>query len=174
MTNIALDKVQFAEYNQNQQRFIEVFGSIFEHSPWIAELAWYSRPFSSRSDILSAMTEVLNRASKEQKLDLMKAHPELAGKLAQTGKLTEDSKDEQASAGLNTCSEKELATLTEYNQRYQCKFGFPFIVAVKSMDKYAIIKRFAERLENDEETEFNDALQQIFTIAELRMQNLSL
>src|SRR5207237_4146801 len=107
-----------------------------------------------------------------RQLALIRAHPELAGKAAVRGELTVDSRQEQSGAGLTQNSPAEFARLTELNRAYNAKFGFPFIIAVKGLDRTAIIARFAERLDRDRAAEFEEALQQIARIAWLRLEAL--
>jgi 2-oxo-4-hydroxy-4-carboxy-5-ureidoimidazoline decarboxylase len=118
------------------------------------------------------MVDAVRGAGEDAQLALIRAHPELAGKAAVRGQLTADSKAEQSGAGLNQCSPQEFARLQELNRAYNAKFGFPFIIAVKGLDRAAIIARFAERLERDRATEFEEALQQIARIAWLRLEAL--
>ena len=162
-----------AELNARDRRgFVVALGGIFEDSPWVAEAAWPRHPFATLDALYRAMVDAVRGASEDSQLALIRAHPELAGKAAVRGELTADSKAEQSGAGLNQCSPQEFARLQELNRAYNAKFGFPFIIAVKGLDRAAIIKRFTERLERDRAAEFEEALQQIARIAWLRLEAL--
>ncbi|HEV8552899.1 MAG TPA: 2-oxo-4-hydroxy-4-carboxy-5-ureidoimidazoline decarboxylase [Casimicrobiaceae bacterium] len=161
------------ELNARDRRgFVVALGGVFEDSPWVAEAAWPRHPFATLDALYRAMVDAVRGASEDTQLALIRAHPELAGKAAVRGQLTADSKAEQSGAGLTQCSPQELARLQELNRAYNTKFGFPFIIAVKGLDRAAIIARFAERLERDRATEFEEALQQIARIAWLRLEAL--
>ena len=149
--------------------FIERFGSVVEHSPWIAEGAWLRHPFASVDALHAAMVATLMGSPVETQLVVIRAHPELAGKAAIRGEMTADSKLEQGGAGLTECSPREFARLYALNRAYRAKFGFPFIIAVKGLDRAAIIEHFAARLEHDRATEFAEALAQIARISRLRL-----
>jgi len=161
------------ELNARDRRgFVVALGGVFEDSPWVAEAAWPRHPFATLDALYRAMVDAVRGAGEDAQLTLIRAHPELAGKAAVRGRLTADSKAEQSGAGLNQCSPQEFARLQELNRAYNTKFGFPFIIAVKGLDRAAIIARFAERLERDRATEFEEALQQIARIAWLRLEAL--
>ncbi len=149
--------------------FIKALEGIFEHSPWVAERAWLRRPFADVEALREAMVSVMMQASHEEQLALIRAHPELAGRAAVAGELTEESTREQSGARLDKCSPEEFARLQALNAQYNARFGFPFILAVRGLDRAGIIERFAERLENSPQTEFAEALKQIARIASLRL-----
>ena len=162
-----------AELNARDRRgFVVALGGIFEDSPWVAEAAWPRHPFATLDALYRAMVDAVRGAGEDAQLALIRAHPELAGKAAVGGRLTADSKAEQSGAGLNQCSPQEFARLQELNRAYNAKFAFPFVLAVKGLDRAAIIARFAERLERDRAAEFEEALQQIARIAWLRLEAL--
>jgi 2-oxo-4-hydroxy-4-carboxy-5-ureidoimidazoline decarboxylase len=161
------------ELNARDRRgFVVALGGVFEDSPWVAEAAWPRHPFATLDALYRAMVDAVRGAPEDTQLALIRAHPELAGKAAVAGQLTVDSTAEQSGAGLTQCSPQEFARLQELNRAYNTKFGFPFIIAVKGLDRAAIIERFAERLERDRATEFEEALQQIARIAWLRLEVL--
>jgi 2-oxo-4-hydroxy-4-carboxy-5-ureidoimidazoline decarboxylase len=161
------------ELNARDRRgFVVALGGVFEDSPWVAEAAWPRHPFPTLDALYRAMVDAVRGAGEDAQLALIRAHPELAGKAAVRGRLTADSKAEQSGAGLNQCSPQEFARLQQLNRVYNATFGFPFILAVKGLDRAAIIERFAERLERDRATEFEEALQQIARIAWLRLEAL--
>jgi OHCU decarboxylase len=151
--------------------FVELFGDIFEHSPWIAERT-YEAGLTTAQDtaegLHAAMVHVLSEASREQKLTLIRSHPDLAGRL-KLADLTADSRNEQSSAGLDSLTEEERDRFLSLNEAYQQKFGFPFIMAVKGRSKEEILEAFEERLEHDPEREFDTAVVQIELIALLRL-----
>lgn len=152
--------------------FVGHLGEVFEHSPWVAERAHGRRPFATRDALHAAMTAVVQEAGTEQQLTLLRAHPELAGRAAVRGEMTEHSKGEQGGSGLLDCSPEEFARLQELNRAYGEKFGFPFIVAVRGLDRAAIIEAFAHRLGNTREAEMAEALRQVARIAGLRLAGL--
>jgi 2-oxo-4-hydroxy-4-carboxy-5-ureidoimidazoline decarboxylase len=162
-----------AELNARDRRgFVVALGGIFEDSPWVAEAAWPRHPFATLDALYRAMVDAVRGAAEDAQLALIRAHPELAGKAAIRGQLTADSTAEQSGAGLTQCSPPEFARLQELNRAYNTKFGFPFIIAVKGLDRAAIIARFAERLERDRASEFEEALEQIARIAWFRLEAL--
>jgi len=162
-----------AELNaMSEASFVATLGGIFEHSPWVAQGAFGDRPFASVSSLHAAMLAAVDRASEAQKLALLRAHPELAGKAAVRGEMTRDSVSEQSGAGLSQCSPEEFARLTELNARYNARFGFPFILAVKGYDRAGIIGEFARRVDKDRATEFGECLAQIARITRFRLDAL--
>ena len=156
----------------SQEQFTAILGGIFEHSPWIAAESWSQGPFSDVDALHAAMCTVLADADDEAKLRLIRAHPELAGRAAIRGELTEASSREQSGAGLDQCSAEEFAELTRLNRAYNERFGFPFILAVRGHTRSSIIANMAERLGNSRETEIATALAQIERIALLRLRDL--
>ena len=153
----------------DRRAFVERLGGIVEHSPWIADEAWPGRPFASVDALHAALVARLMAAPIETQLATIRAHPELAGKAAIRGEMTTDSTLEQGGAGLTQCSPQEFARLAALNRAYKAKFGFPFIIAVKGLDRAAIIAQFAARMEHDRATEFTEALAQIARISRLRL-----
>jgi allantoate deiminase/N-carbamoyl-L-amino-acid hydrolase len=157
--------------------FVAALGGIYEHSPWIAERAAAERPFASIPAFKLALQRVVDAASEDERLALLRAHPELAGKAAIAGELTAESSSEQASSGLNRCSPEEYAFLQDLNARYNEKFGFPFILAVKGptgrgLTRQAVIDTFARRLRNGRAAEMAECLRQVHRIAEIRLNEL--
>ncbi|OHV84441.1 2-oxo-4-hydroxy-4-carboxy-5-ureidoimidazoline decarboxylase [Rhizobium sp. LCM 4573] len=155
--------------------FVEKFGGVFEHSPFIAERAYDAGlmlvPLRAKG-VHDALTSIFRRASREERLGVLRAHPDLAGRLAIAGELTEDSRKEQAGAGLDRLSEEEHARFTELNSAYTEKFGFPFIIAVKGLTKDDILVAFERRIHNSAEEEFETAAAQVERIALLRLEAL--
>lgn len=156
----------------DEDAFVARFGDVFEHSPWIAQAA-YEAGLDTRHDsaegLHAAMVAVLRAASHAQKLALIRAHPDLAGRLAQARQLSVDSRAEQASAGLNALTADELARFTALNSAYSARFGFPFVMAVKGRSKADILAGFDKRLSHDADTEIATALNEIAYIAFLRL-----
>ena len=158
----------------DRDAFVASYGDIYEHSPWVAELAWEAgldAEQDSPAGLAAAMGEVLSRASAERQLEVIRAHPDLAGKAALAGELTDDSSREQAGAGLDQCSTEELARFERLNAAYKAKFGFPFVMAVKGNDRHAILAAFETRLDNDPAEERRTAVEQINRIALLRLES---
>ena len=156
----------------DQASFVATLGGVFEHSPWVAERTFGERPFPSVGALHAAMMDAVARAQPSEQLALLRAHPELAGKAAIRGELTADSTKEQSGAGLTQCSAEEFSTLTELNRRYNAKFGFPFILAVKGYDRAGILREFARRVESDRDTEFAECLAQVSKITRFRLDAL--
>ncbi len=158
-----------------REEFVSLFGGVYEHSPWVAEQvfdAGLSEVFDDADVLAAAMAKVVAAQSDQMKLDLINAHPDLAGKAAVRGELTASSTSEQARAGLNECTPEEFEKFQSYNAAYKEKFGFPFIKAVRNSNRFEILKGFETRLENDEQTEFKTALIEIDKIAAFRLQDL--
>lgn len=157
----------------SRDAFIDRFGGIYEHSAWVAEQAFDHGVDDGSVDALaSVMATMVDNASEAQKLKLIRAHPDLAGKAAIAGELTEDSTDEQASAGIDKCTAEEFASFQEFNGRYRDKFGFPFVMAVRDSNRHEILAAFDRRLQNDPAQEFATAIAEIHKIARLRLQSL--
>jgi 2-oxo-4-hydroxy-4-carboxy-5-ureidoimidazoline decarboxylase len=156
----------------DQAAFVRLVGPVFEHSPWIAEAAWPRRPFTDLAKLHAALCEIVRAASADQKLALICAHPDLAGRAALAGSLTRESAAEQASAGLDCLSPADLQLLRQCNSAYRAKFGFPFVICARLNDKQMILSALARRLKNTRESELEAALDEIFKIAELRLRNL--
>ena len=149
--------------------FMDAFGGAYEHSPWAARRA-YAPDLNSPCCVIPAMRKAVDAANADEQDALIKAHPDLAGKLAVSGGLTAASSNEQAGAGLDQCSHRELKKFQKYNAAYKDKFGFPFIVAVKGLGRKDILKAFKKRLKNGEAEERQTALAQIHKIAAIRIQ----
>jgi OHCU decarboxylase len=152
--------------------FIERFGDVFEHTPQLAR-AVHAAGLSPQHDSLEGLHAALSAAlyglPREAQIALVRAHPDLAGRVALANQLTADSKQEQVSAGLDQLTAEELQQFTLANERYRARFAFPFVMAIKGRTKSEILAAFATRLQNDPETEFAEALRQIDAIARLRL-----
>lgn len=152
--------------------FVSTLGHLFEHSPWVAEETWPNKPFASAEALHAALCATMRAAPRERQLALIRAHPDLAGRLAQQRRLTADSTREQASAGLDRLTDAELAEFTRQNETYKARFGFPFIICARLNAKDAILAAMRTRLGNPPDTEFATALGEIEKIAWLRLQDL--
>lgn len=156
-----------------EEQFLAVYGGIYEHSPWVAQAVWDARPLPDTVDALhAAMKAAVDAAPRERRLALIRAHPDLAGRAAVAGALSTASTAEQAGAGLDRCSPDEFAAFQELNTAYKARFGFPFVIAVRGLDRGGILDTFRRRLANDADTEFDTAIEQIHTIARLRLDAL--
>ncbi|MFT5743596.1 MAG: OHCU decarboxylase [Paracoccaceae bacterium] len=168
--NPAMPKIRPSE--MDRETFVAKFGGIFEHSPWIAEGAHaleLGPTHDTAQGVHNALARVFRSASEDQRLGVLTAHPDLAGKLAGAGKLTAESTAEQAGAGLDLLTDQERETFQNLNTQYVARHGFPFIIAVRDYDKNSILAAFHQRIENDRETEFAQACRQVERIAELRL-----
>jgi chitin deacetylase len=155
-------------------RFVTRFGGIFEHSPWIAERAWHLElgpAHDSAAGLHNALARMFRAASPEERLGVLKAHPDLAGKLAAAKRLTPESTAEQASAALDALTDDERSRFQRLNEEYVAKHGFPFIIAVRDNTKATILRAFETRIGNDTTTEFATACAQVERIAELRLKD---
>ena len=164
--------IALARLNElSQAEFRDALADIFEHSPWVPERAWSQRPFAGVDDLHGALCAVLAKAGDDERLRLIRAHPELAGKAAMRMELTEASQTEQAGAGLDQCSPGEFETLTRLNAEYTRRFGMPFILAVRGHTRGSIIENLQRRLQGDAAGDFAEALRQIERIALLRLKD---
>jgi 2-oxo-4-hydroxy-4-carboxy-5-ureidoimidazoline decarboxylase len=165
---ISSDELQRLE----RDRFVQLFGGVFEHAPWVAEQAYAAGPFHSTGALHQALVDVMRQAPRARQLALIRGHPDLAGRAAVRGALTDASSAEQADAGLDQCTPAEFARFRELNERYQAKYGFPFILAVRRRTRSEILADFARRLDNSADAEFAEALDQIARIARFRLDDL--
>jgi 2-oxo-4-hydroxy-4-carboxy-5-ureidoimidazoline decarboxylase len=141
---------------------------VFEHSPWVAARTAAARPFATREELHAALCRTVSQASDDEKLALIRAHPDLVGRTA----LTHESQAEQKSAGLDQLTAEEMERFTDFNRRYREKFGFPFVICARRNKKEAILAAFPVRLQNSRDKEINTALAEICQIAELRLRDL--
>lgn len=158
-----------------RDEFVTRFGGVFEHSPFIAGRAYdvggAGLELTAKA-VHGALCAQFRAASEAERLGVLRAHPDLAGKLAIAGELTADSRNEQAGAGLDRLSPQEHARFTELNSAYTQKFGFPFIIAVKGLNRHDILSAFEARIDNDAATEFATATAQVEKIAWLRLSSM--
>ena len=156
----------------SEDAFIAAFGGVYEHSPWVAEGVVRQRPYGSAEDLRTAMKAAVSAAPEAQKLALLRAHPDLAGKAAIDGTLTEASQTEQTSVGLDRLHQHEFDELTRLNTNYTGRFGFPFIICVRLTNKTGIFEEIKQRLTHDRAREFATALDEVHKIAALRLETL--
>ncbi|MEW6641799.1 MAG: 2-oxo-4-hydroxy-4-carboxy-5-ureidoimidazoline decarboxylase [Pseudomonadota bacterium] len=168
MSQLTLDALN----TMPETEFVAALGNIFEHSPWIAEQAAVQRPFARLADLLAAMTAAVEQASAEQRMALIKAHPDLANKTQRAAGLTVESSAEQTSVGLDALSDAEYAAFERVNNAYRGKFGFPYIVCVRRHTKDSILRDFERRLPNDTAAEVVTSIREICRIAALRLDQL--
>jgi OHCU decarboxylase len=158
----------------NNDDFVQRYGGIYEHSPWVArEAAADAAACDSIECIAEIKADCVDNASSERQLVLIRAHPDLAGRAQIAGELTVDSSEEQARAGLDQCTPEEYKRFQDLNDRYLQKFGFPFVMAVRNSSREDILTAFERRLGNDPRIEFETALTEIHKIARLRLQAMS-
>ena len=155
----------------SKQEFINTYGGVYEHSPWVAKAVSQevADAGTDTETLARLMADVVDNASNEQQLELIRAHPDLAGKAQLAGELTADSTAEQASAGLDQCNKVEYERFQALNDAYKEKFGFPFVMAVRDSSRGEILDAFSARLQNDYDAEFETALAEIHKIARLRL-----
>ncbi len=173
MTRLFLD---VSPCRLDRDAFVTTFGGIYEHSPWVAEAIANEGLDDSDDDaerLIGRMERVVEAAGHDHQLALLRAHPELAGKLAIAGDLTADSRAEQASARLDHCTPQEFARFQELNAAYNAWFGFPFIIAVRGLGRADILAAFERRIGNDKAVEFRAALDQVHKIARLRLEAMA-
>ncbi|MGV8919879.1 MAG: 2-oxo-4-hydroxy-4-carboxy-5-ureidoimidazoline decarboxylase [Pseudomonas sp.] len=159
----------------SREAFVAAFADIYEHSPWVAEMAYdlgQDADLDQVETLHARMSDILLSADHARQLALINAHPDLAGKAAVLGQLTEASTHEQAGAGIHQCTAEEFQRFTELNEAYKAKFAFPFIMAVKGSNRHQILAAFETRIHHPAETEFDCALAEINKIALFRLQTL--
>jgi 2-oxo-4-hydroxy-4-carboxy-5-ureidoimidazoline decarboxylase len=155
-----------AELNRaNSNTFVEVLGDVYEHSPWVAKRAWADRPFESIADLHESLKRVVDNADRERRLELLRAHPDLG----EQTEMTDASVEEQASAGLDQLSSDQYEAFQRLNERYRNDFDFPFIMAVRDESPDAIRAAMEERVEHSQPEEFQTAMDEVHTIARLRL-----
>jgi len=162
--NMTIDDLNLYDHD----RFVEMAGWVFEHSPWVAERAWEQRPFASVEDLHSKMVAQVDAARPDEQLALLRAHPDLGTR----ARISSASTEEQAGAGLDQLTLEEFDLLSGLNSAYRDKFGFPFLFAVKGSTKYDILSALERRLEAGPEQEFREALVQVYRIAGFRLHDI--
>jgi len=152
----------------DREAFVATYGPLFEHSPWVAEDAYEHGPYEDRQALYDGLVAAMYAASEDRQIALVRAHPELAGKVA-----TVDSEREQSSAGLDRLERDEYETLVSANAAYREKFGFPFVICVRDHDKASILEAAQARVRNDPAPELRTALAEIARIAHHRLEALA-
>jgi 2-oxo-4-hydroxy-4-carboxy-5-ureidoimidazoline decarboxylase len=155
----------------SEDEFVAAFGDVAEHAPWVAANAAEARPFHTRSAMIAAFREAVANADHKRQKALLLAHPDLAGRAAIAGELSEDSKREQSGAGLDHLTREEFARFTHLNELYRTRHGIPFILAVRGAGKHDILSGFAARIDNSVEVEFETALGQVARIIRFRLED---
>jgi OHCU decarboxylase len=150
-----------------REPFVGALGWIFEASPWVAERAWIHRPFPSLDALHAAMVESVERAAPGEQLTLLRAHPDLGAR----ARISRASQAEQSGAGLDQLTPDEFDRLTGLNAAYRARFEFPFLYAVKGSTKHDILRALDQRLGQSRETEYAEALQQVYRIARFRLED---
>lgn len=171
MTSNPLLPVHLSTLNTlDQAAFCELLGGVVEHSPWVARQAWGDRPFANLDALYDALARTIRQAPRSQQLALLRVHPELAGREATAGTLTADSNSEQGRLGLLNLHPEDLARLTDLNQRYRERFGFPYVAAMRLHGSLAdVFRSFEQRLHNDLETELAVSLLQVCEVMRGRL-----
>ena len=154
--------------NLNRDKFISLFGVIFEKTQWIAEKLLEYKPFKDKEDLIYKMIQIYDAAEKIEIIDILRSHP----KLAVEKNLTSYSSTEQSRANLKNCTMEEYNEFKKLNNEYEKKFGFPFIIAVKGKNKIEILNNFRQRINNDVEFEFKEAKSQVKKIALFRLNEI--
>jgi len=149
--------------------FASALGHLFEHSPWVAEETFARRPFRDVDELFASLCGTMRGAPAGRQLDLLRAHPDLAGRLAQAGVLTDSSAREQAAAGMDRLSAAEADEIRRLNKAYRARFGFPFIICARLNAKDAILASMRERVDKSAEAELLTALDEVSKIARLRL-----
>lgn len=158
--------------SQDIDAFVERYGGIYEHSAWVARESFDDAANAKDTDELAVLfAECVDNASRDRRLKLIRAHPDLAGRAAIAGELTVESNSEQASAGIDQCTPEEFARFQDLNNRYREKFGFPFVMAVRNSDRKAILSAFEARLQNNAADEFECAIAEVHKIALMRLRS---
>ncbi len=175
MTDTTSPRFQTSHLFSDRDTFVAELGSVYEHSPWVAEEVWDEGDadgISSLEDLQSAMRKTVDRSNEATKLTLIRNHPDLADPAAKAGKLSDMSNREQMNAGLTEASPQESQRFAELNVRYKEKFGFPFVIAVKGLNRDQILSAFEQRLSNSKPQEMQTALEQIHQIASFRLSEI--
>jgi OHCU decarboxylase len=165
-----MSKTRLSQLNaMDESQFVATVGPVFEHSRWIAHRTFPKRPFASVASLHERLAATVRVSDECEKLGLIRAHPDLVGKMAREGVLTRESTAEQRAAGLTALSAAEVKQFDQYNAAYRERFGFPFVICARENRKDAILAAFPVRLQNTREAEIDAALDEIYKIARLRL-----
>jgi OHCU decarboxylase len=155
---------------QTREQFVPRYGGVYENSAWVAEEAYAAAAeITEAAELAKVLADCVDETPYDRKLELIRAHPDLAGKAAVAGELTKESSAEQSAAGIDQCTPEEYEQFQSLNAEYREKFGFPFVMAVWDSNRVDILTAFAKRLKNDEAIEFATAIEEIHKIARLRL-----
>ena len=160
----SIDEINHLSHDE----FIKIVGPVFEHSPWVAERGWSSRPFSTGKHLHTTLRHIVENATPAEQMSLIRAHPDLVGRVV----LTAESQQEQTAAGFTDLTAEEIDTFQRYNHDYKARFDFPFVICARKNKKEAILVAFPKRLLHSAEVEQKTALNEIFQIALLRIGDL--
>ncbi len=164
-----MSNITVAELNSGtEEKFVETLGSVYEHSPWVAESAWTDAPFESADELYHSMKNAVKHSSRSKKRELLLKHPDLG----EQTEMTDSSRQEQASAGLDSLTPDQYKKFQELNETYRDEFGFPFIMAVKGQSPEKIKEQMEQRIGNTENEEFETAMDEVHKIAKLRTDEL--
>lgn len=170
---MVIKKLTVNQINQmSQSEFVECFGGIYEHSDWVAKQAWLAAPFDDFDAVLTSLANVVSQSDDSTKLALLRAHPQLSGRVSERHQLTNASQAEQKSVGLNELTSEQADWLAQYNALYYKAFGFPFIIAVKNHTQAQIFQQMENRVNNCVDDELKTALEQVDEIARIRLSQL--
>ena len=166
--------INFENKNFKKSKFVSLFGSIYEHSDWVIKsvIEDKSKLPNTSNELRSVMKKIVNKSSDNLKLKLLRSHPELGIKKNEISSLTESSQEEQKSAGLDQCSQEEYEEIKSLNKLYKEKFDFPFIIAVKGLNRSDVINSMKNRVNNNYEEEFSTAINEVHKIAKIRFDAL--
>jgi 2-oxo-4-hydroxy-4-carboxy-5-ureidoimidazoline decarboxylase len=149
--------------------FVAALGDVFEHAPWVAERAAAGRPYRTVGALHDGLMQAIRGAPTATQLAFVRGHPELGGKLARTGAMTDASRSEQGGLGLDRLNDEDFARFARLNAAYRERFAFPFIICVRRHTRASILAEFERRLTNDPDAELATALAEIGHITRLRL-----
>jgi len=166
-------KIELSYLNEaSEEEFIQWIGPVYEESPWVARRTWRKRPFENREGLWNGLQDTVWEAPLEDRLALIRSHPDLVGRAAREGSLTPASNREQEGAGLNDLSQDEITRFEKYNREYRVRFDFPFVICARENKKETILSAFPLRLQNSREEEMETALVEIGKIARFRLYDM--
>jgi len=166
-------KIELSCLNEaSEEEFVQWIGSVYEESPWVARRTWRNRPFETREGLWNSLQDTVKEASLEDRLALIRSHPDLVGRAARKGSLTPASNSEQKGAGLNNLCRDEIEKFEKYNREYHARFDFPFVICARENKKESILSAFPLRLRNSREEEVATALVEIGKIARFRLYDI--
>ena len=138
----------------DEDGLVAMLDGVYEHSAWVARRAASCRPFATLAALKYALADTVNKANDTQKLELIRAQPELSGQ--------------------TSCTPDEVDHIEKLNAAYKARFGFPFILAMGGprgvgLSKSEVISTLERRLRNPVDFEQGEALRNIHRIAEMRL-----